>query len=354
MVTYQEGDEILRLLNSLVQEPVPDRPDEIILVHNGGNNLTLSLLKAFQITSPVPMKIFINSANHLGRARRLAVDHSSCQLIAFTDGDCEIPEGWLKEMTHHFQQLQEIIPKLAGVAAPNRLPETSSMGIGINLMLSSPLGHGNSPQASSHLQPQSVDHLPTTNAIFHRDSLIQVGNFSQQLVSCCEDVEIGLRLINSGFHLYLMSSPVVINHCAHSWRDWCQRLFRFGYYQARWISPLRTQLHRPSFLSCMGLFLAALSLFMVMLYPWLLAIFIIYLVFVTFETCRTLRKSQPLKSKMAIFFSLTTSFILTHFSYGMGSSVGYIKRISNKFSRKNSNVCSTHKSEPLIPTHQDQ
>jgi GT2 family glycosyltransferase len=89
-----------------------------------------------------------------------------------------------------------------------------------------------SPQAYRPKNPTLVNHLATTNALFVKSALVRIGGFSAKFAACGEDLDLGLRLTEKNFQLFLLPEPVVINHCAKNFGEWLTRMFRFGKAQA--------------------------------------------------------------------------------------------------------------------------
>lgn len=342
IVTFQEGPQLIKLFKTLLSDAAGDWPDEVIVVHNGGANETLSLLKNILPSLPIRSKLLVNPMNHLGGARRLAVDHCNCDLIAFTDGDCLLPRLWLSQLAQTFVKLRQLHPNLAGIGGPNRLSGEKSFDQSINLMLSSQLGHGGSPQSKRVNEASTADHLPTSNALFCRKTLLSVGNFSLDFASTCEDVEMGLRLTKFGFILLLFPSPIVINQSANNWKEWSLRMLRFGYHQSFAIAPLRRDFHFPSAISAVGVFGVLLLLALAPLAPWVLIVFGIYLLLVTSEGLRLSLSSNSFS--LSILLRVTMAFLITHFAYGLGSLAGLGNRVLLRFFKK-----SNHKIGPIEP-----
>ncbi|MBK9040425.1 MAG: glycosyltransferase [Bdellovibrionales bacterium] len=347
IVTFREGPQLIKLFKTLLSDAAGDWPDEVIVVHNGGVNETLCLLQKILPSLPIRSKLLVNRTNHLGGARQLAVDYCHCDLIAFTDGDCLLPRSWLSHLTQTFFNLRQLHPNLAGIGGPNRLSGDKYFDQSLNLMLLSPLGHGGSPQSKLVNEVSLADHLPTSNALFCRRALLTAGNFSLNFASTCEDVEMGLRLTKFGFTLLLLPSPLVINQSANTWREWSLRMLRFGYYQSFAIAPLRRNFHFPSMISAVGVFGFLLLLALAPLAPWVLSVFGIYLLLVVSEGLRLSLSSNSFS--LSILLRVTMAFLLTHFSYGLGSLLGLGNRILLPFFKK-----SDHKIGPIEPVLLEQ
>jgi cellulose synthase/poly-beta-1,6-N-acetylglucosamine synthase-like glycosyltransferase len=347
IVTFREGPQLIKLFKTLLSDFDGNWPDEVIVVHNGGANETLCLIQKILPSLPIRSKLLVNHTNNLGGARQLAVDHCHCDLIAFTDGDCLLPRSWLSHLARTFLKLRQLHPNLAGIGGPNRLSGDKYFDQSLNLMLLSPIGHGGSPQSKLVKEVSIADHLPTSNALFCRKALLAAGNFSPHFGSTCEDVEMGLRLTKFGFTLLLLPSPLVINQSANTWKEWSLRMLRFGYHQSFAIAPLRGNFHFPSLISAVGVFGFFLLLALAPLAPWVLNAFGLYLLLVVSEGLRLNLSSNSFS--LSIFLRVTMAFLLTHFSYGLGSLAGLGHRALHAFFKK-----PDHKIGPIEPVPLEQ
>ena len=157
----------------------------------------------------------------------------------------------------------------------------------------------------------------------------------------------GLRLTKFGFTLLLLPSPLVINQSANTWKEWSLRMLRFGYHQSFAIAPLRQSFHFPSLISAIGVFGFFLLLVLAPLATWVLSAFGLYLLLVVAEGLRLNLSSNSFS--LPIFSRVTMAFLLTHFSYGLGSLAGLGYRALLAFFRK-----PDHKIGPIEPVLLEQ
>lgn len=326
VLTYDEKQSLLELFRKIFAEPASGRPSEVVLVHNGGLNPTLNWVRQAQQLSPIPFCLEVAPENNLGRSRAWAVQRATQPLVAFIDGDCRPPQAWLGHLYQQWLQISPNDPKCVGVGAPNRLDGESPLGATLNLMLSSPLGHGGSAQGHQPSEPRLVDHLPTTNALFLRSAILEVGNFSAKFSRTCEDVELGLRLGRQGFHLQLTDRPLVTNNCVQTWREWATRMFRFGSAQSCEVSPHRQEVHWPSVASAGGVLIAMALPVLGFIFPPSIWVIPAYGLLLTLESWRLCRRSR----QAGEFFRLAGAFALTHWAYGLGSAWGFFHRLRRR------------------------
>ena len=131
----------------------------------------------------------------------------------------------MEQLLFHWSNKQT--DRIVAIGGPNCLPEKKWWQKMINLSLSHPLGHAWSAQAWKVKKPTKVSHIPTTNGLFLKTSILKSGNFSEKYKSAGEDWNLGLRLKKEG-DLILFPSPIVINNYANSYFESLKRLFIFG------------------------------------------------------------------------------------------------------------------------------
>jgi len=224
LVVFKEKESLNMLFSSLKQQEFFSHIGEILVTPNSPCQVTLSIVRSFM--HALPIKILPTQDNHIGKARALIVKKALYPLIAFTDGDCKLPQNWLHQLLQNWHTLAP--SQCLALAGPNRLPEDFWWQKMMNLSLSYPLGHSWSPQAWIPAQPHKTYHIPTTNSLFLKDAILKAGNFSTiNHPHRGEDLELGLRLKQLG-HLYLCPTPIVQNHYALSYWKALKRLFNFG------------------------------------------------------------------------------------------------------------------------------
>lgn len=228
LISYNEKQNVGTVLSDLKSQSSYNKIAEIVLVKNSNCQETSQVIESF--LNQLPLKIINNPNNNIGQSRALIVEQAKYPLIAFTDGDCSLPKNWMEDLLKHWH----VISQKNGIAlaAPNRLPKTCWRNKMLNLSLCHPLGHAWSPQAWIPKQIVSTYHIPTTNALFLREKILEAGNFSSQYPRVGEDLDLGLRLKKLG-SLYLSPQPIVINNNSESYFQSLKRLFSFAQVNAK-------------------------------------------------------------------------------------------------------------------------
>lgn len=96
-----EEKTIASLLKSLLNQTRP--PDEIIVVNAGSTDRTAKEVKAFQQLGHHIRLLSIPPA-YAGRARNVAIENASCDIIASIDAGCVADENWLQNIIKPFEE----------------------------------------------------------------------------------------------------------------------------------------------------------------------------------------------------------------------------------------------------------
>lgn len=91
-----EADSIRILLEGLLSQTLP--ANEIVITDGGSTDATTEIIEEF-IRGGAPVKLIREKASLPGRARNVAVIHSRCDWIAFTDAGNRPSSDWLETLT---------------------------------------------------------------------------------------------------------------------------------------------------------------------------------------------------------------------------------------------------------------
>lgn len=315
VLAYNEEKNIEKLLRSLFLQTWASSIAEIIVIDNGSTDATVSKVMAMQAESPFEIRVFKSPANHVGLSRAMIMELAQSPFVAFIDADCKAPADWLETLIAQFQKLKKVHGRLAGVCGPNRLPKDSEFHLMLNEVLSSPLAHGYSPQAWIPEEPVEADHLPTTNCLFVRSKVLEVGNFSSSLSRVGEDLELGRRMRKGLYTLILCPEPMVENNCAENLKEWSDRMFRFGRAQKLVSKLVETKGLGPQLLLNSAFIISLILLVLVLAKPGLVFLCVGYPLLILAESARLCYKN---KNKQW-FWKISQIFFYTHFYYIWGT-----------------------------------
>lgn len=94
--THNRADQLRRFLDNLPAADIRALNAQIVLVDNASSDATPQILDAFQQTADFAVEIFAESRAGKGGALNAGLRHCRGELIALTDDDCYLGEGYLR------------------------------------------------------------------------------------------------------------------------------------------------------------------------------------------------------------------------------------------------------------------
>lgn len=225
IVVKNQAKNIVRCLNSLPR--LAKFPIELFIVdHYSTDGTVEEILRNRPID--LDLRLYQNKENHLGNSRDFILRNAKFPFVCFIDSDCEAPPGWPDSL---------LIPlirakgkkKIIGAGGENAPPKNSnSFYSALRIMLSSPLGHGNSTQAKQASQLEEVSHVPTCNLLLDKEEAIRIGGFSSEFSFVCEDLEFSRRAEAYGYLFLFIPNAKVLHWHDDSYFSWARKMFRYG------------------------------------------------------------------------------------------------------------------------------
>jgi len=101
--TYNEEKYIERCLKSLLNQTIPRKNYEIIVVDGQSTDKTVKLAKKFAD------KVIQQKSEGVGGARNDGVKIAKCDIVATTDADCIVPKNWLEDILMAFKRDKNLV-----------------------------------------------------------------------------------------------------------------------------------------------------------------------------------------------------------------------------------------------------
>jgi GT2 family glycosyltransferase len=187
ILTYNRKALLKRCLDSIFRD-VSRLPDELVIV-NAGTEDVESILDGYK-SSGVSVKTVKAPNKSLADNRNAGVMAAASDLVAFTDDDCTVREGWLRTFEGVF-------------TGPDAVTVGSAGGISVD-MSGSWLAH-NMEEISLMLEDYYnrrdtpyCGYFVTRNACYSKKALEAVGYFTRNYRKSYEDVDIGLKMLAAG------------------------------------------------------------------------------------------------------------------------------------------------------------
>jgi glycosyltransferase involved in cell wall biosynthesis len=176
---------IAQCLDSIISEM--QKSDEIIVVDNGSTDKTLEIVGTYE-----GVKVLIYPKITIAALRNKGAEQAKNELLAFIDSDCTLCKGWRKAVKDVFVRLNIVATGYQYVA-----PKKSSWVEKVWTM-------------KNRQKRGRVNYIPSSNFIIVKKMFNRISGFDERLVTD-EDSEIGNRLNNMGYAVYLEPSICVIH-----------------------------------------------------------------------------------------------------------------------------------------------
>jgi GT2 family glycosyltransferase len=235
VVTRNEEKNLSRCLESLLYPVFPDVPFEILVIDNASLDGTRLCFDEFRERYPsIDARWIDRSQNHLGMARKQAVENARGEVVLFIDADCAAPSGWMDGLYQALSTERRGDSAVAAVGGGNAPPhDAGRFHDSLSAMLGSFIGSMGSLQARSPLARCEVDHLPTCNVAYSRAGVMKCGGFSEFFPVVGEDLELSWRLRDHGKSLIFVPGFNVIHYHRASFGAWWRKMFLYGRAQPR-------------------------------------------------------------------------------------------------------------------------
>lgn len=212
VVPVLNGERVIRgCLVSLLRTEYPPERREILVVDNGSTDQTADIIRGF------PVRYVREGRRGIPYARNRGIEASCGQIIAFTDADCVVSTGWLRELVRGFEE--EGIGGVEGETV-DYLPSTP-----VERYVARRRNHSYQfRHAGSPLSPYAI----TANVAFRREVFERIGFFDPRFVGG-SDVDLSWRFLGET-DLSLRYNPraVVFHRHRRTWQGFFSQSVRVG------------------------------------------------------------------------------------------------------------------------------
>ena len=249
--TFERPEALMRCLEALALQTLPQRSYEVIVVDDGSSCELEGRIAPYR--SRLHLTLLRQENKGPAAARNLGINAAQGQNLAFTDDDCEPRPAWLATLNERLAS--ESDPCLVGGRVVNLL-STNLFSEASHLILEMVYKHYN-------VDPTNAHFFASMNIGVAREKLLECGSFDTRFRTA-EDRELCDRWRANGYRL-VYEPEATIGH-AHllDFRHFCKQHYGYGrgadhYHRVRGARASGTMLDESSFhLALPGLVLRAL------------------------------------------------------------------------------------------------
>ena len=198
VLTYNRKALLLRCLASILEDRVR-MPDEIVIV-NAGQESVEDVISKF-IKNGCPIKVIKAPNISLADNRNKGVMASSCELVAFTDDDCEVCPGWVDAFVRVFDN-REDIGSVGGLTIDITTQKFAHNLESISLLIEDYYNRRYSPRCY---------YFSTRNVCYLKKIVVDVGYFDSTYRKSFEDVLMGIKIFEAG-HKNIYCPEIFVRH----------------------------------------------------------------------------------------------------------------------------------------------
>lgn len=318
---YQEIKYIEECLKSVVESDFDFQGtnSEILVVDGMSDDGTRDLIKKFEEKYPF-IKMVDNVETFQVFGLNIAIKRAKGDLIIRLDAHCEFPENYFSELVKYHKEND--VSNVGGCVDTFPGSETKTAHA-ISAAMTHFFGMGNSSfRISKNGQAKEVDTVPF--GCWKRKVFDDVGFFDEVFIRH-QDYEHNFRIKKNGGNIVLLPWVRIKYYARESWRKAFKMFFQYGYwknvfYRKHKTIPTLRQLIPVTFVLSFLLSGLASLFFKPALILFLLILFLYLVPLLSFSF---LLSNKNKKYGIKLFFYNVVSFIIIHFSYGLGTIRGF-------------------------------
>lgn len=304
-------------LDSILKADIDYKDIEIIIVDGISNDKTIDIVQSYQEEYNF-IKILQNPKKIVPISMNLAIKVAKGDYIVRLDAHSEYPIDYFSKLLNWSNKLDA--DNVGAVCLTGSKSDTL-VAKSIRFVMSDKFGVGNSLFRTGTKEVIEVDTVPF--GFYKREVFHKIGLYDERLVRV-QDLELNKRLKASGGKIYLV--PDV--YCTYYPRETYLSFFKNRFQTGKWVILASYLTNNIKSISLRHLVPGIFVILMMLLAIFNLKLFIALLGVYSVILC--LRSLVLKKSLLLIIFNLVT-YLLLHFSYGIGSIMGIFSIIKIKY-----------------------
>jgi glycosyltransferase involved in cell wall biosynthesis len=212
-----------KAIESISDQDFPHEKMQIILVDDGSKDCTLEIAEAYASKIDIQTKVFKTGWRGVGAARNLVLGNADGEYITWVDSDEILTESYIRKQV-------EFMEKNPGVAITAGVVSLVPGNLVLNLeLMTGIVVHAMFDRPSSFLW--KTRKVPGTGgATFRAQALRQANGFCERFKEAGEDVDVAIRIRNSGWLIQLNDAVYYELHNGMSTiMDLLKKYYRYGY-----------------------------------------------------------------------------------------------------------------------------
>ena len=207
VATFNNGDILRTCLQSLLRQDYPNL--EIILVDNGS---TESIPNILGHDFPTVRYVRIEKNSGFAGGNNCGIEQAGGKYIALLNNDAVADPGWISALV----EAGERRPRLGAIGSivvdGNSPDKLDSFGVGVALDgMSRQAMHG-LPASAKDLMAKDMLAVSGCACLLRAEALKETGLFDERFFAYCEDTDLCLRLVRSGWQVTVIPEARVVHY----------------------------------------------------------------------------------------------------------------------------------------------
>jgi len=307
-----------KCLDSIINQDYPKENLEVLVVDSASEDKTKEIIEEFKIKNlKLKIRLLDNPQKFTPFGLNLGIKEAKGAIIMRMDSHAEYPPDYISKCVSH---LEESNADNVGGVIKTQPANNSLLARAIVLVLSHFFGAASVFRLGSK-KPREVDTV--FGGCYKREVFDKIGYFDERLIRS-QDIEFNKRLKKSGGKILLFPEIAATYYPQATIRGFTRHNFQDGFWV---IYPLKFGVRYFSLRHLIPLFFTTtvlISLILGLFFFWFKAFFVLlfgsYLLIILLISFYL-----ALKNNLKLFFILPFAFFSRHFSYGLGSLVGFFK-----------------------------
>jgi glycosyltransferase involved in cell wall biosynthesis len=317
---YNEEKYIKLCLDSILLNGVSVEAFEIIIVDGESEDATLDIVETYRRNYD-NIFLFSNTKRITPTSLNIGISNAKGKYILIASAHAAFEKGYIQSCINAIEANNADV--VGGAIETVSLNE-NKLNNSIIAVLSNALGVGNSMFRLGTDEAVEVDTVPY--GLYRSEIFKEVGYYNEKLVRN-QDIEFSKRLTRNGKKILLIPDISCKYYARENYRDIAQNNFQNGLWNIKTIFITKT--FKSLSLRHFVPFFFLISLIIPVLYSFILGTIMfalfslsVLLVYITLIAIMSKKLDNSKSSFLYIFFT----FVIIHFSYGMGSFFGFFKR----------------------------
>jgi glycosyltransferase involved in cell wall biosynthesis len=317
-----EEKSIAEFLDSVVESSFDKKEMELLVIDGGSEDRTLLILQEY-MKKYTFIRLLSNPEKIVPKSMNIGIKNAKGEYIIRVDAHASYPKDYFEKLLHYHKLLDA---DNVGGSIITKVRNRDNVSVAIENLLSDKFGVGSSFRTMKLKNIEEVDTVPF--GCYKRELFERVGLYDERLVRN-QDIELNKRILKNGGKIYLIPEITSTYYA----RENLQALSTNNFSNGEW--NILTAYYTNSF-SSLSLRHYVPLLFVMTLCIMLFISIKLFFIGLSFYLLVIGYRSLKIK-KESSFLAQLSSFVVLHFSYGVGELIGIMKIVKMRLMR-NDNV----------------